>query len=115
MIARLRITIISIFLVIFSNHKEDLASFEWLKLYYMKQGLLILCLVYSSMSFSQVSQASVSEVNELETQSPATQQNIVTIEKISNEHELDIKKIERPKVSEKKQIPAIEKKEPSNN
>jgi len=81
----------------------------------MKHGLLILGLIFSLNSFGQTVQVSESESIKPISSSQPAQPNAVTIEKISNAQELNVKVIERPKVSEKKQIPTSEKKEPSNN
>ena len=75
----------------------------------MKQGLLVLGLLFSFISFGQTTQLPVNESSELKTSSTSIQENGVTVEEISNEHKLGVKKIERPKVSEKKQIPTKNK------
>lgn len=78
----------------------------------MKQGLLISSLVLSLSSFAQTTHVSENEPVSKEIQSVISPPITVKQEIIQNEQSLDIKRIERPKISEKKEIKPTEKKVP---
>jgi hypothetical protein len=83
----------------------------------MKKRLLTLGLFVSVYSFAQEKQSTEQEVVKptATTTISATSVGGATVKQVRNEGRLDVKKIGRNRVSEKKQVPVTEKKEPSNN
>lgn len=78
----------------------------------MKQGLLISSLVLSLSSFAQTTHVIENESVSTEIQSVQSPPVTVNQEVIQNKQSLDVKRIERPRISEKKEIKPTEKKVP---
>lgn len=80
----------------------------------MKQGLLLVCLVFLFMSFGQAFKESKGESDKWKSNSSTVLKDSLVIEQISNKQGVKVKRISRPKKSEKKQITTPKNEESKN-